>query len=215
MTGSKPKEMIGKVFSRLTVLGHSHVTKSGKYVWDCRCGCGTLKKVEGYELRSGHTKSCGCLAVETLLKRSITHGASKTPEFKTWIHICRRCEDKSDIKYPTYGGRGIKVCDRWSDFQTFLNDVGYKPSLIHTLDRLDNEKNYEPTNVRWATPKEQSNNTRVNVMVGLEEETMSLTALCERTGFSYASAQYRRHVLKWPVAKIAEYSYAEAWLCDV
>lgn len=212
MIGNRYIEMTGRVFARLTVLRVSHVTETGKYVWVCRCECGKISNVDGNQLRSGKTRSCGCLALELLSKRSKTHGASNTPEFKTWIHIRRRCEDKSDNKYPSYGGRGIAVCERWADFSVFLSDVGYKPSPIHTLDRLDNEKGYEPSNVRWATPKEQSNNTRVNVMVELEEETMSLTMFCERTGFSHKSAEYRRYVLKWPTSKIAEFAYARAWL---
>jgi hypothetical protein len=127
--------------------------------WLCKCDCGTLKEMDGTSLREGTSRSCGCLQKHLLT----THGMSRTKEYYTWQGILRRCLNQQSDHYPDYGGRGIKVCARWQGkggFIRFIMDVGAKPFAGASLDRIDNEGDYEPGNVRWADAKTQANNRR-------------------------------------------------------
>lgn len=116
--------------------------------------------------------------------RALTkHGRTETPEWKSWMHMKSRCFTPSDAKYPDYGARGITVCDRWRDsFENFLADMGPKPSRKHTIDRIDNDGNYEPGNCRWATNREQCNNRRSNVILEFRGERMNATQWAQRLG---------------------------------
>lgn len=153
---------VGTRFSRWTLL--ERVMIGQRTHWVCRCDCGVQRTVAQGNLKSGASKSCGCLQRELNSTRSATHGLSNTRTYRIWKGIIKRCENPSASGYYKYGGRGIRVCDRWrTDYLHFLHDMGECPEG-RSIDRVDCNGNYEPSNCRWATPKTQANNTRRNVL---------------------------------------------------
>ena len=172
--GVKP----GDVFHRLTVIGICGKSRGKENVWECRCECGGTARTKSYRLKSGHTRSCGCYkkdrAVQASLKHGCTVGRKRTPEHRIWQHLLGRCLCKTDSAYENYGGRGIKVCDRWLEFKNFLEDMGTRPSSNHSLDRINNHGDYSPSNCRWATREQQSNNRRSTIVLGYQGSVGSL-----------------------------------------
>lgn len=176
--------MLGARVGRWTVVDRAE-GRGGS--WLCVCECGTRRVVLGARLRRGRSRSCGCLKNDLTVARFSTHGASRrgplAPLFAIWNSMIRRCHTPSSGGYRDYGGRGIEVCDEWrGDFLAFARAVGDRPSPLHSLDRIDNSKGYAPGNVRWATPTEQSRNTRRNRALTVRGETMCLAAWAERVG---------------------------------
>lgn len=149
----------GDLFGRLTVLSRSE-NQGGKSMWLCRCSCGETSTVRGTHLNSGRVKSCGCLERELTSARSRTHGMSKQRPYRIWRDMLNRCHYEPYPERHLYGGRGIQVCQEWRDsFEVFIRDMGV-PESWQSIDRIDVNGNYEPTNCRWADAKTQASNKR-------------------------------------------------------
>lgn len=172
----KAIDLTGERFGRLTVIKKSDRDSSNKILWECKCDCGTITKARTNSLTSGHTSSCGCFNKEISSKKAIEMSGEKHPNFthghttkandfysrtyKSWRAMKARCLNQNHKHYKFYGGKGIKICDRWLGkygFDNFLKDMGERP-VGKTLDRIESNGNYERSNCRWATPKEQAQN---------------------------------------------------------
>lgn len=190
-------DLTGQRFTRLVVLGEAAPARSGTTQSLCQCDCGAVVVAANSHLRHGFKKSCGCLRKDTATK----HGLWKHPLYWTHQSMIQRCANPSNTKYSEYGGRGIRVCDRWRfgddgkcGFELFLADMGERPSHTHTLDRSDNDGNYEPSNVRWATKSEQSNNQRERRdrrVIELDGQRMTIQEACALRGLE-PSTVYKR-----------------------
>lgn len=181
---------IGTRFSRLVVIGEPF-KQEGRFRVRCRCDCGNELVVRCLSLVNHNTSSCGCLHKEGLSALSRKHGMSKTPTYATYLNMVNRCTDTGNKKYADYGGRGIKVCDRWIEsFENFLSDMGTRPAN-RTLERINVEGNYELSNCRWATWKEQQNNKRSNRVIEYDGAALTLQQWAEKTGLSHSLIFYR------------------------
>lgn len=190
----RPKiEMVGKTFGKVTVLAEAgrHSERIKKLTYICVCACGKEFRTLGVNLRNGGTTSCGCNHGGRVKHGNALVGAT-TPEYRTWLNIKARCYNSSVGGYENYGGRGIYVCDEWKDsFETFLADMGPRPSPEHSIEREENDGPYSKANCKWATRVEQSNNRRSNRLVTLRGETKSLSDWTQTIGISYWVAHSR------------------------
>lgn len=182
----KSKVSIGDNLSHWTVasLG-DHPNKV-----DCVCVCGIRKSVNIYNLLSGKTTSCGCVTAKDRAKK---HGLSKTPEYQIWKAMKARCYNPNHKNFDRYGGRGIQVCNEWvNDFARFFSDVGQRPSPKHSIDRIDNDKNYSADNCRWGTQKEQTNNTSRSILVSTGKGSVTVGQLSSESGIDESTIYHRR-----------------------
>jgi len=198
--------MIGQVFGRLTVISQNTTyEKRPELIWNCRCECGTISVVRGYCLRKGYTKSCGCLQRENakarcneiLSKYRTKHGMLDSPEYKSWNGMWQRCTNPKSVSYAAYKDR--KPPEEWRDFSVFLKDVGSRPSMKHTLERIDNDAPYGPGNTVWATPEVQHRNTSANRWFEFNGEKLILADWAKRLGLSKESLRLRLE--KWPLER--------------
>jgi len=167
-------ELAGQKFGRLLVLRVAPKNGAGAHMrWVCQCDCGAATVASGTRLVTGRKQSCGCLPVEILVEHNTRHGMAHTRLYRQWAKMLRRCRNKDDKSYSSYGGRGICVCERWLDFANFLADMPERPSQRHSLGRIDNDKGYSPDNVRWETPQQQQRNRRSNRVITHDGRTMT------------------------------------------
>jgi hypothetical protein len=184
---------LNSVFGKATVLAIGKAANTYRYYGVCRCECGNLCKIRLDMLLSGNTRSCGCLHKETIT----IHGKTKHPLFSILSGMLRRCENKKDKRYNDYGGRGITVCERWHDINLFIEDMGQGYSKGMQIDRIDNNKNYEPSNCKWATNSEQQRNKRNNIFITMNGETKVLQDWCNQLGVKYQLAWDRITIQGW------------------
>jgi hypothetical protein len=182
--GTKFSELNQAKFGKLTVIGSFR--QNGRIYLTCRCDCGTVKRLYSGHVLTGKTKSCGCL------RRTHGNSTHPTPEYAAWREMRDRCKRETHHAFDKYGGRGITVCDRWETFQAFLQDMGPRPSNTHSLDRIDVNGNYEPSNCRWATDEEQRNNKRTNVFLELDGKRMTIAQWSRFLMIPYHVIQARR-----------------------
>jgi hypothetical protein len=178
-------DLSGQVFSRLTVVRRAERSSDAGALWLCRCQCGNQAVAASLKLRRGLARSCGCLRLEIMADQRTTHGKSRTDPrtYRSWKEMRQRCRNPRSDNFQWYGGRGIQVCQQWESFERFLADMGARPQGA-TLDRIDNDGNYEPGNCRWATQKEQ---TRKQSTTKLTEPLVAqLRADRAQLGLSYA-----------------------------
>lgn len=180
------QDLTGRIFGRLTVISKTVKKHHGSFIWICRCECGTEKEIPTGYLTSGDTRSCGCLFGDLMTTLHVTHGDSvgeRTPEYNTWKRIKGRCLNPNNEKFPIYGGRGIKVCSRWlNSFENFLADMGRRPNGKNSIERVDVNGHYEPSNCKWGTAKEQANNTRYNRNITHLGVTLTVSQWAEKYG---------------------------------
>lgn len=201
----KENALYGKKFGRLTALAPTDKRAACKSViWRCECECGAIKEYPITWLLRGKVVSCGCRKAENLwAKNKPVHGKSGTPIYGVYRAMLNRCYYVKDVAYKNYGGRGIAVCDEWK--KSFVNFYGwaiangYSKEL--TIDRIDNNGNYEPSNCRWVTYKEQANNTRKNRFIEYNGTTLTLSQWSEKTGISQSAIERRINLRHWTIEK--------------
>ncbi len=187
---SRVVDMTGLRVGRLTVLRRVG-TQNRKATWACVCDCGTERVISGSDLRSGNTISCGCFHFERQKAVPRTHGERDSVEYGIWTGMHQRCSNPNVAAFPRYGGRGIRVAPVWDDFEVFLKDVGRRPSQEHSIDRVDNNRGYEPGNVRWATRHEQARNTRRARILTVGGVVKSLREWAEERGIGHSTILHR------------------------
>ncbi len=215
-TDKRFRNLLGRRFGRLRVVQYNGQTQrpngaKGHTRWICKCDCGTIVSVFSYNFGNGHTQSCGCLQKERLGNATRIHSMSHTTEHGIWMGMRDRCSNPKSPDWSSYGGRGIKVCKRWHHFQCFYEDMGDRPRG-KSLDRRDNNGNYEPGNCRWATPIEQGANTRSVKLVTFKGVTLSLAGWERQLGFKKGRVTERIYegwtvieALTTPVKKLKQF----------
>ncbi len=194
--------LVGRKFGKLTVISFSHTARQKRF-WNCECRCGNVVQRYTNTLTTGKTKSCGCLLGDVLRKRNTTHGQSTggaSPEYLAWQTMFARCYNPKTKRFKNHGGRGIKVCKRWRKFENFYEDMGKKPTPLHSLDRFpNNDGNYTKSNCRWATQRQQCANRRSNVFI--EYEGVKMIQIDWARFFKVSPSSFCVYVNKYGVEK--------------
>lgn len=201
MSIKNAKDYTGKTIGRLTCL-YRNGNIGNNAAWVCRCECGNEKLVSAKRLSTETTRSCGCLAKESarnlLTKMNHKHGMAHEKVYKIWSSMLQRCNNENDKYFYNYGGRGIKVCERWSNFENFFKDMG-SPKKRMTLDRINNDENYSPENCQWVDRFVQMRNTRRTVIIEFDGKKQCLKDWAKDIGINPMTL-YRR-IQKWPLEK--------------
>ena len=186
---------VGDRFGRLVAQEFAgFAVKSSAALWRCLCDCGQEKVVRAAHIRNGATRSCGCLQKERADSVRVTHGQSRGKLHRLWCNVKTRCFNPNGQDYARYGGRGITMRAAWADsFEAFAAEVGEPPNALSTLERIDNDRGYEPGNVVWASRKEQARNTSRNLMITYGGVTKPLPEWCDITGVSYSKVLAARY----------------------
>lgn len=187
----KAVDISGQRFGKLIAISRYQIGKQSW--WTCRCDCGRTLDIRLRPLRNGQL-SCGCRAFTA-------GGMSATPTYDSWYSMIQRCTNPKTKGYERYGGSGITVCESWRDILNFIKDVGERPSLLHTIERIDNTGNYEPGNVKWATMHEQSRNKSINKFVFLDGKEMCLADAAKATG------NYSTSLKRWLIQYVGKTDY--------
>lgn len=195
----RSRDITGQHFNKLTALGPVGKSNAGQIMWLCLCECGNTTVVKSQDIRNGHTRSCGCLQIETVKRVKRIHGMAGTSLYKIWNGIVKRCTNPNCIGYKYYGGRGISIADEWRhDFQAFH---GYIICLSHygekgySIDRINNDGNYVPGNLRFATRHEQSHNSRTSTLITYNDETKCISEWARTIGMNVHTLAYRLRIL--------------------
>lgn len=206
---------IGKKYGRWTIIAegsHKHYLNTIDKHVICKCDCGVIKNISLGSIRQGKSTSCGCYNKEFASKNNRTHGylvglnGGHTPEYEIWIKMKGRCFNPSDKNYNDYGARGITVCERWQySFPNFISDMGVRPSKDFSIERVDVDGNYEPSNCKWLPLSLQNRNKRNSVRFTLNGETMGLTEWCRDLKLSYSMMRHRVFDLKIPFEEAITY----------
>lgn len=196
-------ELKGMVFGRLTVIGR---TEGKTSYWRCLCVCGKAKDVRSAHLKKGLIRSCGCLnseasrgRIQKVIDANVKTGLSGSPTYQSWCCMKQRCLNPNTFAYKDYGGRGITFCERWQSFEAFFLDMGVKPKGT-TLERINNDGNYEPGNCKWATRREQQNNRRCSRLITINGTAMTIGQAATKYGLSWKLLDSRISA-GWPIEK--------------
>lgn len=184
-------DMSGVRYGSVVAIAPTGRCASRDVAWEFLCDCGITFTASGYAFRSGRRTTCPECASALCGASSVTHGMTNTPEYRIWTGIKKRCYNNKQKAYPNYGGRGIRVCDKWlNSFDAFFSDMGERPSARHSIERIDVNGDYAPSNCKWATPIEQANNKRVTVRI----DGIPIAELSRETGIKHATLYARATV---------------------
>ena len=198
----KSRNLVGERFTRWTVRALDDTIRKPRQ-WHCRCDCGVFRVVIGYSLTSGASRSCGCLAAEETVGRQTKHGMYRHQAYQSWRNMHCRCDLVTDPNYSAYGGRGITICPQWKSFEGFWADMGRSWVPGTSIDRIDVNGNYEPSNCRWATPRQQANNRRNHRMIETPKGRMNVSQAAEIFGITRSTIM-RRMNDGWPEHRLTE-----------
>lgn len=174
-------DLSGKKIGALTIFKRAGSAPSGEALWECQCDCGIACIKTSSSIKENHEPSCGCLKGFKISKCMVRHGRTRSPEYVSWCGMKARCLNSNEPGFHRYGGRGIQICERWKNsFENFLTDMGEKPSPSHSIDRIDVDGNYEPSNCRWATKTEQSRNQRSNRLIEYNGSMIHISVLAKQ-----------------------------------